>query len=153
MVLHRQAKAGAGSSDARRSEEIATEVRHWLPFELNPGMPPNGIPRRIYRSSKFGTWEQAVALDAQVAAVGRLEGLAFAFDRIERTPNTLDSHRLIALARREGVQEPVVEAIFRAYFLEARDLSDRSTLLDVAADSGLDRARAAGLLRERGGDR
>jgi predicted DsbA family dithiol-disulfide isomerase len=124
---------------------IKTEVR-WLPFELNPGMPANGIPRRVSRSSKFGTWEQAVALDAQVAAVGRLEGLEFVFDRIERTPNTLDSHRLIALARREGNLEPVVEAIFRAYFLEARDLSDRSTLLDIAAESGLDRARAAGLL-------
>ena len=64
-------------------------------------------------------------LDARVIAVGKDEGLDFAFDRIERTPNTLDAHRLIWLADKEGVQDAVVEALFRAYFTEGRDISNR----------------------------
>jgi predicted DsbA family dithiol-disulfide isomerase len=128
-------------SALRMVGDVGAEVR-WLPFELNPQMPPQGMERRAYRAAKFGSWERAAALDAQVAEAGRSEGLAFAFDRIERTPNTLEAHRLIALAYREGVQDAVVEAIFRAYFTEGRDLSLRTTLLDAAAGAGLDRARA-----------
>jgi predicted DsbA family dithiol-disulfide isomerase len=77
-----------------------------------------------------------------VAAVGAAEGLAFAFDKISRTPNTLDAHRLIRLAGEEDVQDAVVEALFRAYFTDGRDLGDRQTLLDVAAGAGLGRGWA-----------
>lgn len=70
----------------------------WHPFELNPTTPKAGISRREYRTTKFGSWEQSLALDAKVQAVGATEGIHFAFDRIERTPNTLDAHRLIWLA-------------------------------------------------------
>lgn len=71
---------------------------HWLPFQLNPSMPRQGISRRKYRTQKFGSWERSQDLDARVAAEGKAEGIDFAFDRIERTPNTLDAHRLIWLA-------------------------------------------------------
>src|SRR5262245_56461429 len=82
------------------------EVRvRWLPFQLNPAMPKEGISRREYRSRKFGSWERSLELDARVAAVGEAEGIPFAFDRIERTPNTLDAHRLVGLADKQGVQE------------------------------------------------
>jgi predicted DsbA family dithiol-disulfide isomerase len=81
-----------------------------------------------------------------VVAVGHSEGIPFAFDRIERTPNTLDAHRLIGLAERQDVQDAVVEALFRAYFTESRDISSRQTLLDVVAESGLDRHGAEALL-------
>ena len=80
----------------------------WLPFQLNPTMPKEGISRREYRTRKFGSWERSLELDAQVVAVGEAEGIHFAFDRIERTPNTLDAHRLIWLADKEGVQDAVV---------------------------------------------
>jgi predicted DsbA family dithiol-disulfide isomerase len=119
------------------------EVRvRWHPFQLNPQMPKEGMDRKAYRTAKFGSWERSQALDAQVAAVGAAEGLVFAFDKMGRTPNTLDAHRLIRLAGREGVQGAVVEALFQAYFSEGRDVSDRQTLLDVAAEAGLDRGRA-----------
>ena len=102
------------------------EVRvRWHPFQLNPTMPEGGMDRKDYRTAKFGSWERSQALDAQVAAAGIAEGIAFAFDRIGRTPNTLDAHRLIALAGERGVQDAVVEAFFRGYFAEARDLGDR----------------------------
>ena len=118
----------------------------WLPFQLNPTMPKEGISRREYRTRKFGSWERSLELDARVVAVGKAEGIHFAFDRIERTPNTLDAHRLIWLADKEGVQDAVVEALFRAYFTEGRDISNRQTLIDVVAEAGLDRDKAEAVL-------
>jgi predicted DsbA family dithiol-disulfide isomerase len=79
--------------------------------------------------------------------VGRAEGIRFAFDKIGRTPNTLDAHRLTLMADAAGVQEAMVETLFRAYFTEGRDLGHTPTLLDVAAGAGLDRGRAEELLR------
>jgi predicted DsbA family dithiol-disulfide isomerase len=118
----------------------------WLPFQLNPTMPKEGISRREYRTRKFGSWERSLQLDAQVAAAGKAEGIDFAFDKMERTPNTLDAHRLIWLAEKQGVQDAVVEALFRAYFTEGRDIGKRQTLLDVVVEAGLDRKRAEAVL-------
>jgi predicted DsbA family dithiol-disulfide isomerase len=118
----------------------------WHPFQLNPTMPSGGMDRRAYRTAKFGSWERSQALDAQVAAAGESEGIAFAFDRIVRTPNTIDAHRLIALAGDQGDQDAMVESLFRGYFSEGRDLGDRGTLLDLAGRAGLDVGRAGSLL-------
>src|SRR5262249_31167984 len=118
----------------------------WLPFQLNPTMPKEGISRRNYRTKKFGSWERSQELDARVIAVGTEEGIHFAFNRIEWTPNTLDAHRLIWLAEKQGVQDAVVEALFRAYFTEGRDIGNRQTLLDVAVKVGLDRAEVEAML-------
>src|SRR3954471_11808232 len=74
--------------------ELAAEVR-WLPFQLNPGMPREGVPRAEYRKAKFGSIERGKQLDARVMAEGTGEGIAFAFDRIERTPNTVAAHALV----------------------------------------------------------
>src|SRR5437763_14577482 len=123
----------------------------WHPFQLNPHMPRAGMNRREYRTAKFGSWERSLGLDAQVRTVGAAEGILFAFDRIERTPNTLDAHRVIGLADKEGVQDAVVEALFRAYFTEGRDISSRQTLLDVVAEAGLDRSQAEALLESEEG--
>ena len=118
-------------------------VVRWHPFQLNPDMPRAGVERRAYRAAKFGSWERSLELDARLAAVGAGEGIEFAFDRIARTPNTLDAHRLIRLAGERGVQDAVVEALFRAYFTLGRDIGDRGTLLELAAGAGLDRDLAA----------
>jgi predicted DsbA family dithiol-disulfide isomerase len=140
----------------RLEKAIATlegkhEVRvRWLPFQLNPTIPKEGVSRREYRTKKFGSWERSQELDARVVAVGKEEGIDFAFDRIERTPNTLDAHRLIWLADQECVQDAVVEALFRAYFTEGREINNRQTLIDVVAEAGLNRVRAEGVLN--GGD-
>jgi predicted DsbA family dithiol-disulfide isomerase len=114
----------------------------WHPFQLNPLMPKDGISRKEYRIRKFGSWERSSELDAHVAAAGAAEGIPFAFDRIERTPNALDAHRLIWLADQQGVQDAIVEALFRAYFAAGRDISNRDRLIDVVAEAGLDRQRA-----------
>jgi predicted DsbA family dithiol-disulfide isomerase len=118
----------------------------WRPFQLNPQMPPQGIERRAYRTGKFGSWERSLALDAQVAAAGADEGIAFAFDRMARTPNTLDAHRLIGLAGRLGVQDAVVERLFRGCFEEGLDLNDRPVLAHLAVEGGVPAPEAERLL-------
>src|SRR5258708_6209696 len=118
----------------------------WHPFQLNPHMPREGMNRKEYRTAKFGSWERSLALDAQVAAAGRAEGIPFDYAKVMRTPNTLDAHRLIGLADTEGIQDAVVEAVFRAYFVEGPDISQTTVLLDVVVGAGLDRARCEAVL-------
>lgn len=122
----------------------------WLPFQLNPDMPKEGVPRQEYRIQKFGSLERSQQLDAAVIAAGETEGIDFAFDKIERTPNTLDAHRLIWLASQTGVQDAVVEALFQSYFVEGKDLSKTDVLIDIVAAAGLNRYEAIELLK---GDR
>jgi len=114
-------------------DEIKPQLR-WLPFQLNPGMPKEGMPRAEYRKAKFGSLERSRALDARVIAEGKSEGIEFAFDRIERTPNTSEAHKLIALAEN---QNAVVDALFRAYFEEAKDIGDPAVLAEIAARCGV----------------
>lgn len=130
---------------ASLAPEITADIT-WRPFELNPDMPKVGLDRRAYRSRKFGSWEQSQALDAQVAAAAKPDGLDFRHDRMERTPNTIDAHRLIWLAGREGVQDAVVEGLFAAYFRDGRDVGDAAVLADVGTEAGLDRARVVTML-------
>ncbi len=119
---------------------------HWHPFQLNPTMPKEGISRKEYRTRKFGSWERSLELDAQVMNVGESEGIHFTFEKTERTPNTVDAHRLIWLADQHGCQNAVVEALFRAYFTEGRDIGNRQTLIDVVSEAGLGRQVAESML-------
>ncbi len=89
----------------------------WRPSQLNPGMPRQGKDRRAYLTEKFGGVDRARQRYAVIGDAGRQEGIDFRFDRIERTPNSVDSHRLIAYARRDGRQDAMVDALFRAYFI------------------------------------
>ena len=118
----------------------------WHPFQLNPAMPKEGISRKEYRTRKFGSWERSLELDANIIAVGESEGIHFAFDKTQRTPNTVDAHRLIWLAGENNCQDVVVEALFRAYFTEGQDIGNHETLIDVAAEAGLDREKAEAML-------
>lgn len=120
------------------SDKYKVQVR-WHPFQLNPTMPKGGISRKEYRTRKFGSWERSMELDTKVITVGEAEGIHFAFDKIDRTPNTLDAHRLIWFADQNGCQDAVVEALFRAYFTEGQDIGNRQTLIDVVVEAGLDR--------------
>jgi predicted DsbA family dithiol-disulfide isomerase len=124
---------------------------HWHPFQLNPTMPKEGISRKEYRTRKFGSWERSLELDAQVIAVGESEGIHFAFDKTELTPNTVDAHRVIWLAKQHGCQDAVVEALFRAYFTEGKDIGNRQTLIDVAAVAGLERQFSETMLHSNDG--
>ena len=116
---------------------------HWRAFQLNPAMPAAGMGRAEYRAAKFGSPARAAELDAQVTAAAAKAGLALRLDRIARTPNTVDAHRLIALAARSGRQDAVVEQLFAAYFIAGQDISNPAVLLDVADAADLPRDEAA----------
>ena len=90
------------------------------------------------RRAKFGSVEKGQALDARVAQEGAGEGIAFAFDRMQRTPNTIAAHKLIDLAQSQGKAGPVVDALFRAYFEEARDIGDAEVLAGIAKAAGVE---------------
>jgi predicted DsbA family dithiol-disulfide isomerase len=119
---------------------------HWNPFQLNPDMPKEGRDRIAYRAQKFGSAERARELDERVAGAAANVGLSLRQDLMLRTPNTLDAHRLIWLAGREGMQDAVMEAVFAAYFTQGRDIGEREVLADCAAEGGMDRAAVADFL-------
>ena len=112
----------------------------WLPFELNPDMPKQGMERREYRIRKFGSWERSQALDAQMSSLGVGEGIDFRYELMTRTPNTFDAHRLISYARQTGHQDSVVEGLFHAYFCNGKDIGDLQVLAGIATAAGLDEA-------------
>lgn len=109
----------------------------WRAFQLNPDMPAAGMDRPVYLERKFGGQERAGEVYARVAEAGREAGIEFAFERIRRTPNTLDAHRLIRLAGDQGLQDVLVESLFQAYFVEGRDIGDRAELASLARAAGL----------------
>ncbi len=119
-----------------------TAVVRWHAYQLNPGMPPGGMPRAEYRRRKFGSAEHAAPRDAQVTTVAARAGLVFDLAGQRRTPNTVLAHRLIWLAGRRGVQDAVVEELFSAYFSAGRDVGDAAVLADVGAAHGLDAVAA-----------
>jgi predicted DsbA family dithiol-disulfide isomerase len=111
----------------------------WRPFQLNPTMPLDGMDRTTYLKAKFGSLEAFGRMEEQLLAAGADEQIPFAFEKIQRTPNTFAAHRLVWYAARQGKQDEVVEALFRAYFLEGKNIGDLNTLAFVAAEAGLDR--------------
>jgi predicted DsbA family dithiol-disulfide isomerase len=117
-------------------EGLAFEV-HWNPFQLNPDMPKEGRDRAEYRAWKFGSAEKAAALDQRVSEAAAAVGLGFRMDLITRTPNTIDAHRLVWLAGQRGCQDAVMEAVFKAYFIEGRDIGAPAVLEECAAAAGL----------------
>ncbi|MGA8603184.1 MAG: DsbA family oxidoreductase, partial [Beijerinckiaceae bacterium] len=111
------------------------EIR-WRPYQLDPTIPPEGIARRAYLERKFG--ERVDEIYTRVAAAGRDAGIDFAFDRIERSPNTLDAHRLIRWSQSVGKQVELVERLFRDFFVEGRDVGDRAVLIEAAGAVGME---------------
>ena len=119
----------------------------WHPFQLNPDMPAGGLDRRTYLEAKFGGKQKAAAVYAKIAEAAEAAGLAIDWGRIARTPNTLDAHRLIHWAGIEGRQTAVVSALFRAYFIEGRDIGEAGVLADIVARAGLDAEMIRALLQ------
>ena len=110
---------------------------NWRAFQLNPDLPVEGVARKQYVETKFGGAQRAKEIYARVASVGNEVGIPFRFEKIERQPNTINAHRLIRYAGDHGQQDAVVEAMFRAFFLELRDIGDMATLSEIGAGAGL----------------
>ena len=110
---------------------------HWRAFQLNPDLPPEGRDRHAYLDAKFGGPDAVRAIHARIEEAGRGAGIEFQFEKITRSPNTLNAHRLIRLADTRQRAATMVEALFRAYFVEGRDIGDADTLVELAYASGL----------------
>ncbi len=118
----------------------------WHPFQLNPDMLREGVDRRAYLEAKFGGKDGAQSVYGRIADHARAVGVEMDLDGIKRTPNTLDAHRLIHWAGIESKQNAAVDALFKAYFQDGRDIGDADTLADIADAIGLDAATIHRLL-------
>ena len=121
-------------------------VIEWHPFQLNPDMPAGGMDRRAYLEGKFGGKEGAVKAYAPVVEHAEAAGLKINFEGMQRTPNTLNAHRLIHWAGIEGRQTAAVSALFKAYFVDTRDIGDAEVLADIADSIEMDASVVARLL-------
>ena len=113
-------------------------VIQWHPFQLNPDMPPDGVPKRAYLETKFGGKDRVDAIHERLREVARAAGVALDPDKPQRMPNTLNAHRLIHWAGIEGRQSEVVTRLMRAYWAEGRDIGDPETLAAIAGEAGMD---------------
>lgn len=129
----------------------ATARIFWRPFQLNPTMPKAGMDRRVYLEAKFGGPGEMKAIQDRVAAVGTSVGIEFVFDRIARTPNTFDAHRLIRFAQQQGRQDEVVEELFHGYFTEGLNIGQPEILVSLAVRAGLDGEAVVRLLHAQEG--
>ena len=130
------------------SEEAGPVVVRWRPYQLDPTIPEGGLDRAEYMEKKFGKSGRLQSVHDNLTRLGAEVGLPFAFDKITRSPNTLDAHRLIRWAASAGVQSRVVDRLFEAYFVEGRDIGDRVVLTEIAAECGLDADLVERLLAE-----
>ncbi|WP_144149173.1 DsbA family oxidoreductase [Paraburkholderia sp. BCC1884] len=133
-----QRNFAAALAESGASGEVAVR---YVPFELNPSMPVDGMDRRTYRTQKFGSWARSQAMDAQVAAAGLTAGARFNYGLVVRTPNTRLAHRLMQFAqeRHEAHQTAALyQAIYAAYFSEGRDIGALDTLVAIALAQGFD---------------
>jgi predicted DsbA family dithiol-disulfide isomerase len=131
---------------ARAMRPSHTVAPRWRPFMLNPGLPAEGMDRAAYMRAKFGSDAAAKGIYERIAQAGEAEGIAFDFARVRRTPNTLQAHRLILFAQTRGSTEALIERLFRALFIEGRDVGDLRVLEEEAAAAGLDPEEAGSFL-------
>ncbi len=123
----------------------------WRPFQLNPTMPKAGMDRRVYLEAKFGGSGEMQVIQNRIAGAGSSAGLEFGFDRIARTPNTFDAHRLIWFAQQQGRQDAAVEELFHGYFTEGLNIGEAQVLVSLAGRAGLDGAAVGRFLQSNDG--
>ncbi|MGQ0484247.1 MAG: DsbA family oxidoreductase [Hyphomicrobiales bacterium] len=122
----------------------AVEVR-WRPFLLDASIPKEGMDRKVYLARKFGA-DRLEGLHAPLIAAGKAAGVPYDFERITRTPNTLNAHRLMRWAQSAGKQHEMAERLFMAYWNEGKDVGETRVLIDAAIAVGLDATLVAQLL-------
>ena len=132
---------------ALESRPALAAQKRWRPFQLQPQLPPGGLPWRAFAERKFGSWAAAEAAFRHVESAAEADGIPFDFARIASAPNTADAHRLLLWARETtGDEWPLATELFRGYFAEGLDLNSADQLAARAAAAGLDPADAHALL-------
>ncbi|PHQ66319.1 MAG: disulfide bond formation protein DsbA [Sneathiella sp.] len=110
----------------------------WRPFQLHPEMPREGADRAEFIAAKFGSQERAKQLYENVKMAGDAVDIDFNFDKIKRSPNTLDSHRMLRWAESANCQDAMAEILFRRFFIDGEDLGDQQNLIAAAQEAGMD---------------
>ena len=150
-ISHEHLKSALKAADL-----AAPVVIRYVPYELNPTMPKDGVNRNAYRSAKFGTWARSQVMDADVTLAGQRAGLAFNYDRVAITPNTRLAHRLMFFAQGKGVVDKTAllfETIFAAYFSEGQDIGAVDVLVKLAERTGFDAEAVRSFLVTSNGER
>ena len=118
--------------------DLPNVVIRWHPFQLNPDMPAQGMPRKQYLEDKFGGPERAAEIYERIREAGQAVGLTLNIDTITRQPNTLAAHTLIAFAQAGDFDtSEITERLFQAYFVENRSISSPDVLAEIAEEAGL----------------
>jgi predicted DsbA family dithiol-disulfide isomerase len=126
------------------------EVRYRA-YQLDPSTPLEGRPFQETMKTKMGgTPERLQAMLQQVTSAGAEVGVNFDFARVEKMPNTLKSHQLISLTP-EANKQQMVDALYRAYFEEGRDIGDVEVLLEIVEQTGLKKVNFAQRLQTKEG--
>ena len=124
------------------------EVRsNWKPFLLNPEMPAQGIDRTAYLIKKFGSEARIKHIYGAIGEAGQSVEIDFAFERIGKTPNSVDSHRLVRFADGQGLSDQAVETLFVEFFLNGRDIGDIGVLVEIGGALGLDEGNLEAYLK------
>ena len=123
-------------------DDLDIEVRY-RPFQLDPTIPQEGIEREEYVIGKFGSADALDEAHARLFSLGADVGITYAFDLIEKSPNTLDAHRLVRWAAAEGLGDPMLERLFSLFFEDGADLTKAETLIAAAEEVGLDEDEVA----------
>jgi len=125
--------------------DLDLDIR-WRPFQLDPTIPSEGVDRKTYLQRKFGSSSRAGKIYQSLKEAGAEDHIDFAFDKITKTPNTINSHRLIRWSGSAGCQDKVVDLLFQRYFEKGEDIGENAVLVSVAEEAGMDTAIVADLL-------
>ena len=126
-------------------EDVTADIT-WRPFQLDETLPLEGKDRKKYLLEKFGGVENASRIYDAIKKAGELENIPFAFEKITKSPNTLNCHRLIKWSKSAAKQNEVVEELFQQYFVEGGDLTSKNLLAEVARKFGMDAELVSELL-------
>ena len=131
-----------GKANLERALEKAGDhpfTVEWHPFELNPGLPKEGVDLQSYFKARMGSDEAVAHAHETVAARAKEAGLVINRRPGQVLPNTFDAHRLIHWAGLEGKQSRMISALFKANFVDALNIGDHAVLADLAAGLDMDR--------------
>jgi predicted DsbA family dithiol-disulfide isomerase len=124
-------------ADALAAVRGPSHVR-WVPFQLNPAIPEQGMPLEDYLRGRFGDPAALEPAMADLTRRGLAEGVHFRFDRIERIPNTLNAHRLMRHAELSGLNATAVaEDLLKGFFEEGLNIADRDVLAEIGGRQGM----------------
>lgn len=118
----------------------------WHPYQLDPTIPVEGIARDEYFANKFGSIDRIEQIFERVVGVGEKAGIAFNFDKMPKAVNTIPLHKLLHIAREEGTQIALEEKLFKGYFTDGVDYSDKEQLIAFMEDFGWNREKTESIL-------